>query len=103
MKKTGYTITVDGVDCFIESTAKKRTDALAIDFITKIKNKINCTTPITKNEITYFKKYMQYAILELKTITAGNYKGLKYITIDGENFSYGTDACENPLEKIILV
>lgn len=103
MKKYGFYIFAYGKPCFMESNANIRTKALALDFINKIQNKLNRFTLVDEKVIAYVQKQMQHATMELRTIENGNFKGLQYIAIDGENFSSGCDACENPFEKCVIV
>ena len=94
--KKGYTIFAYGRDCFIETNAQKRTAALARDFIEKIQKALGRPVDYSAGDIEYVKNNMLPAAAELKTITGGKLAGLKYIEITGENFSFGTDACNDP-------
>jgi hypothetical protein len=92
-----------GKDCFFETNAKSRTKHLAINFINKVQNKMNRFSNISENDIEYVQKAMRKASFELKTIANGNFAGLKYYDISGEEFSYGCDACENPMDYCVIV
>lgn len=97
--KKGFYIHAYGKDCFLESNAKNRTNAIALDFINKIQNKINRFSNIDENTIDYVKKAMRPAIMQIKTLS----NGLQYIDISGENFSFGCDPCENPFDICVIV
>lgn len=103
MKKYGFYLRVWGKDCFMESDKKNRTDAVTLEFLNKIQNHENRFCNIDANTVQYFKARMQPAALEVKTIERGPFAGLRYINIDGENFSYGCDACENPFDVVVVV
>lgn len=92
-----------GKDCFIETNQTKRTKALALDFINKVQNKMNRFSNISEVNIAYVQNAMQKATFEIKTIQNGDFAGMKYYDINGDGFSYGCDACENPMEHCIVV
>ena len=101
--KHGFYCRMYGKDCFIETEQIKRTRNLALDFINKVQNKLNRFNNISENDIEMIQNAMRKATFEIKTIKNGNFAGQSYYEINGENFSYGCDACENPMEKCILV
>lgn len=103
MKLYGFYCRMYGKDCFFETNQTRRTKNLATDFINKVQNKMNKFYNIGENDVEYVQKAMRIATFELKTIQSGNFAGMKYYTIDGEDFSYGCDACENPMEECVLV
>lgn len=103
MMKKGFYIRAYGKDCFIESTAKNRTSALALEFINKIQNRMNRFSNIDNATVEYVRHTMQPATMEVKTIQNGEYAGLQYIVFDGDLFSYGCDPCENPLDVCMIV
>lgn len=78
----GYYLRILGKDCFFETTAKNRTNTLAIDFLNKIQNSINRYFAIDENTVDYIKKSMQPAFCEIKTLSNGR----QYYNIFGENF-----------------
>lgn len=100
--KKGYYLHAYGRDCFMESNAQRRTKALALEFLNKIQAHLNRTFAIDEKALEYTRNAMQPATMEVKTIQAGAYKGLQYIDICGENFSFGCDPCENPFEKCLI-
>ena len=97
--KTGFYLRAYGCDCFMESDAKNRTKAIALEFLNKIQNHRNRFTNIDDNTIEYVKTRMLHATMEVKALK----NGLRYITIDGEDFSFGCDPCVNPFEECIIV
>ena len=103
--KYGFYCRMYGKDCFIETTQTKRTKKLAEDFIRSVKFTLNWSNILAVNDadIKYVQNAMKQATFEIKTIENGNFAELSYYEINGENFSYGCDACENPMEKCILV
>ena len=101
--KNGYYCRMYGKDCFIETEQQKKTKNLATDFINKVQNKMNRLDNINEKDIEYVQKSMRKATFEIKPIKNGSFAGLSYYDINGENFSYGCDACENPLNECILV
>lgn len=104
MKKQGFYCRMYGRDCFIETTQTRRTDRLAEDFIISVQFKLGWTNRFANDaDVAYIKNAMRPAIMELKTIENGQFKGLQYITFDGGNFSYGCDACKNPFEVCVIV
>lgn len=103
MKLNGFYCRMYGKDCFFETTQIKRTKKLAMEFINKVQNKMNRFNNIGDNDINYVQNTMRMATFELNTITNGNFKGMRYYEINGENFSYGCDACENPMEGCVIV
>lgn len=103
MKKYGFYCRMYGKDCFIETTQTKRTQRLALDFINKVQNKLNVFYNIGEDDIAYVQRAMRNATFELKTIESGNFKGLSYYEINGDEFSYGCDGCTNPMDYCILV
>lgn len=103
MMKKGFYIRAYGKDCFIESTAKNRTNALALEFVNKIQNKLNRFSNIDNATIEHVRKNMQPATMEVKTIKNGAFAGLQYININGDSFSFGCDPCENPFNVCVIV
>lgn len=103
MKKHGFYCRMYGKDCFMETEQTKRTSKIAIDFINKVQNCMNEYYNINANDVERVKNAMRPATFEIKTIENGNFAGLKYYEINGENFSYGCDACNNPMEKCIAI
>ena len=103
MKKYGFYCRMYGKDCFIETEQTKRTRNIALDFINKVQNYMNEYYHINANDVERVKNAMRPATFEITTIENGSFAGLKYYTIDGENFSYGCDACKNPMENCIAI
>lgn len=103
MKLNGFYCRMYGKDCFIETNQTKRTKNLAINFMNKVQNKMNRFYNISENDVEYVQNAMRAATFEVKTIKNGNFAGLSYYEINGEQFSYGCDACENPMDKCIFV
>ena len=105
MKRHGFYCRMYGKDCFLETEQKNRTKKLAEDFILLVEFAIGKETIVDAMEknIEYVQNTMQKASFEIKTIKNGNFSGMSYYEIDGENFNYGCDACENPMEKCVLV
>ena len=103
MKIYGFYCRMYGKDCFFETNAQKRTKNLALDFINKVQNKMNKFSNIGENDANYVQTTMSKASFEIKTIQNGEFAGLKYYEINGENFSYGCDCCENPMEYCVIV
>lgn len=104
MKKHGFYCRMYGKDCFIETKQTRRTDNLAEYFILSVQYKLGWGRPIADDlSIEHIKNIMRQATFEIKTIENGNFKGLSYYEINGENFSYGCDACENPLKKCVFI
>ena len=101
--KYGFYCRMYGKDCFLVSSKKNRTNALAEDFINKVQNKMNKFYNISEKDIEYVQNAMRNATFEIKTIKNGNFAGLSYYEITGDNFSYGCDACENPLDHCCVV
>lgn len=101
--KYGFYCRMYGKDCFMETEQVKRTKKLAMDFINKVQNRLNVFYNIDDKNIEYVQNTMNRATFEVKTIGKGNFAGLSYYEINGDNFSYGCDACEQPLGKCILV
>jgi hypothetical protein len=92
-----------GKDCFFETNQTKRTKALALAFINKVQNKMNKFNHVGDNEIEYVQKAMRAATFKMRTIENGEFAGLSYYDIEGENFSWGCDSCENPLDGCVIV
>lgn len=85
--KNGFYIYFRGVDYFYATEKKNKTDALAIDFLNKIQNHLNRFGNINAQTVAYYKKAMQRATCEIRTLQSGR----KYYEISGKNFSgYGT-------------
>lgn len=108
MKKYGFYCMLFGKDCFIETEQKNRTRKLAEDFLEAVCYALNKTSDIKcivikPLDIEYIQTVMRRASFEVKTIKNGNFAGLSYYEIEGENFNYGCDPCENPMEKCILI
>lgn len=103
MKIHGFYCSMYGKDCFFETNHTKRTKALAMDFINKVQNKKNTFYGIGEHDIAWVQNAMRRASFDIKTIESGAFAGLRYYTIEGEDFSYGCDACENPMEHCIVV
>lgn len=101
--KHGFYCRMYGKDCFFETNQTRRTRSLALDFLNKVQNKMNKFTNIDESDIKCVQEAMEKATFEVKTIKNGNFAGLKYYVIEGEMFSYGCDACENPFENCIIV
>ena len=93
----GYFCRMYGKDCFIETNQTKRTKSLALDFINKVQNKMNRFTNVSENDIAYIQNAMQKSTFCVRTIQRGNFAGLSYYDIDGEDFNWGCDPCENPI------
>lgn len=103
MKKYGFYCRMFGKDCFYETNQTRRTKNLAKDFIISVEFALGKPQFVNDVVIEYAQNDMRKATFELKTIENGNYKGLKYYEINGENFSYGCDSCENPLVECVLI
>lgn len=101
--KNGFFCRMYGKDCFIVTEQTRRTNKIAEEFINKVQNYRNKFSEITEKDIEYVKNNMRKATFEIKTIKNGNFAGLKYYEINGENFSWGCDACKEPMEHCILV
>ena len=101
--KNGFYCRMYGKDCFLVSSKKNRTKALAEDFINKVQNKMNKFYNISEKDVEYVQNAMRNATFEIKTIKNGNFAGLSYYEIIGDNFSYGCDACTNPLDYCCVV
>ena len=102
MEMYGYYIHVYGKDCFIVTDAKKRSSRLAIALLNGVQNRLNRFINISADTVECVKGMMVPATLEVKTIENGKYKGLRYIDISGDGFSFGCDACENPYDKVYI-
>ena len=104
MKRYGFYCRMYGRDCFLETQQLKRTNKLAEDFILSVQFALGWERRFADDfTVAVVKSAMSKATFEIKTIENGLFKGLKYYEINGENFSYGCDACENPLDKSILI
>lgn len=103
MKKYGFFCRMYGKDCFFETSQTKRTKNLALTFINKVQNKLNRFNHVGENEIAYVQNAMRAAAFDIRTIQSGEFAGLKYYNIEGEDFSWGCDACENPMKDCVLV
>ena len=101
--KHGFYCRMYGKDCFYETTHTKRTKTLAEDFILTVQFKLGKFCCANDEDIEYVKNAMRKATFEIKIIQNGNFAGLSYYEINGENFSYGCDACENPMEYCIVI
>ena len=102
--KYGFYLWAFRRDCFMESTAKNRTNALATEFGQKLKKRMgldDCS--VSPAEVEYIKSAMHPACMEVKTIESGAFAGNKYITISGDGFSLGTDACPDPFAVCAIV
>ena len=98
--KHGFYCRMYGKDCFMESSAKNKTDNLAKDFIISVQFKLGRNMVANDADTEYVKKSMRKATMELKTTKSG----LQYIEIYGENFGgYGCDPCENPFERCVII
>jgi hypothetical protein len=104
-KLNGFYCRMYGKDCFFETNQARRTKKLAEDFILSVQYKtfVNGCPHYGDKDIEWVQKNMKHAIFEMKTIQKGNFTGLSYYEISGEDFSYGCDPCENPMERCILV
>lgn len=103
MKKYGFYCYMYGRDCFVETTQTRKTDKLAKDFIYSVQFELGKKQFANDEDIEYIKKSMSKATFEVKTIKNGNFAGLSYYEIKGENFSFGSDAWENPLKDCVLI
>ncbi len=104
MKKHGFYVSMYGRDCFIETTQKYKTDKLAEDFILCVQFKLGWNRLVADDfSIEHIKNTMRPATFEIKTIENGDFQGLQYYEINGEDFSFGCDACKNPMEKCIAI
>lgn len=103
MKLNGFFCRMYGKDCFFETNQIKRTKNLALTFINKVQNKMNRFNHIGENEIEYVQKAMRAATFKIRTIENGEFAGLSYYEIEGEDFNCGCDACENPMEYCVIV
>lgn len=103
MKLYGFYCRMYGKDCFIETEQTKRTKNLALYFMNKVQNKMNRFYNIGESGIEKVKNIMQPATFEIKTIQNGKFAGKQYYIIEGEGFSYGCDACDNPMENCVVV
>ena len=101
--KHGFYCRMYGKDCFFETKQTRRTKALAVSFINKVQNKMNRFRNISEENIEYVQNAMRAATFDIRTIQNGEFAGLKYYNIEGEDFSWGCDACENPMEYCVLV
>ncbi len=107
--KHGFYCSMYGKDCFLETDQTNRTMKLASDFINKVREKENKFTNdgedtiLAEETIKYIQNAMRPATFEIKTIKNGKFAGLSYYTIEGNEFSYGCDACQNPLNKCVIV
>lgn len=102
--KYGFYCRMYGKDCFIETSQTRRTKKLAEDFIISVQFALGWSRRGANDlDIEHVQNTMRQATFEIKTIEKGNFAGLSYYEINGENFSYGCDACENPAGKYILV
>ena len=101
--KNGFYCRMYGKDCFLVSPKKNRTKALAEEFINKVQNKMNKFYNISGKDVEYVQNAMRNATFEIKTIENGNFARLSYYEIIGDNFSYGCDACENPMDYCCIV
>ena len=103
MKRYGFFCRMYGKDCFFETNQTRRTANLAEAFINKVQNKMNKFYNIGENDIAYVQKAMRIATFEVRTIKNGEFAGLGYYEINGEDFSWGCDVCKNPMEECVLV
>ena len=104
MIKNGFYCRMYGKDCFIETEQTRKSNKLAEDFILSVQFKLGMINRFANDKnIEYVKNSMKKATFEIKTIKNGNFAGLSYYEINGENFSYGYDSCENPMENCILI
>ena len=107
MKKQGFYCRMYGKDCFYTTNQTKRTNKLAEDFILSVQFELPyfpCHARCANDaEIEYVKNNMRKATFEIKTIENGKFKGLSYYEINGENFSYGCDACKSPLVNCVVI
>lgn len=101
--KNGFYCRMYGKDCFFETEQIKRTKNLAENFIISVQFKLGKNRCANDADIEYVQKSMKKATFEIKTIKNGNFKGLSYYEINGENFSYGCDCCENPMKECVVV
>ena len=92
-----------GMDCFIETKQKNKTNVLAVDFINKVQCKMERFYNVGESDMLYVKNAMRRAVMEVKTVKNGAFKGMKYIDIYGDGFNFGCDPCKNPFEKCIIV
>lgn len=103
MKKQGFYCRMYGKDCFYTTEQTRRTKKFAEDFIIDVQCKLKKFCCATDNDIEHVQNNMSRATFEIKTIQNGNFAGLSYYEINGENFSYGCDACENPMDYCIVI
>ena len=103
MKLYGFYCRMYGKDCFIQTNQIKRTKSLALNFINKVQNKMNKFYNISENDVEHVQNAMRLSTFEIKTIQKGDFAGKSYYEINGENFSYGCDPCDNPMEQYIFV
>ena len=100
---TGYYVKMYGKDCFLITLQDKRTTRLALNFINLVQNKLNRFVTISDSYVEYVKNQMMKATLERCTITKGDFSGLKYFKIVGNNFSMTSEPLDNPEEDVIIV
>lgn len=99
----GYYVKMYGKDCFLITLQDKRTTRLALNFINLVQNKLNRFVTISDSYVEYVKNQMMKATLERCTITKGDFSGLKYFKIVGNNFSMTSKPLDNPEEDVIIV
>ena len=102
--KHGFYCRMHGKDCFIVTDQTRRTRKLAEDFIIAVRYALNWLNVSANDaDVEYVKNAMRFATFEMKTIENGNFKGLSYYEINGDGFSYGCDACDNPMKYCIVI
>lgn len=96
----GYYFSIGSKEFFFKTDRKRKDQAFAQELAGKFLDKMGCKLPDYPH---YFWNGLRPATLEVHTISGGNFAGMQWISIDGDNFSFGTDAMENPFEKIIVL
>ena len=84
--KLGHTFFFNNTDVFVESDARKITDALVVKILNAYQNKTNSFFNIDNDVINYFKPRIQYATYDLRT-TENNFK---YHHIETKNGTVNT-------------
>lgn len=80
--KNGFYLFFRGVDYFLVTDKKNRTDALTIEFLNKIQNHLNAFYNIDCKTVERYKKAIKPANCEIRTLSNGR----QYYEISGENF-----------------
>ena len=99
----GYYLRAFGKECFFITSQQRVTLKLAEKFLKLILVKLGIYYELPATKIYQAKDCMSPARISEHTILRGEFAGLKYLQVDGKDFTYTTNVSSNPYNDIIIV